>query len=53
MSEQKKELLLELKNLHVDFKMDDQLLNAVNGVNLTVYKGQNLGIVGESGCGKA
>lgn len=53
MSEQKKELLLELKNLHVDFKMDDQLLNAVNGVNLTVYKGQNLGIVGESGCGKS
>lgn len=53
MSETNRELLLELVDLHVDFRMDKQMLNAVSGVNLKAYKGRNLGIVGESGCGKS
>ena len=45
--------LLEIKNLVVQFPSGDRYVNAVNGVNLTIRKGEILGIVGESGCGKS
>ena len=45
------ELILEVKDLVVDFKTDRGKITAVNGVNLEVYKGKTLGIVGESGSG--
>lgn len=35
------------------FKKEKEYLKAVDGVDLTVYKGETLGIVGESGCGKS
>lgn len=34
-------------------KMDDEVVHAVDGVNLHIYPGETLGIVGESGCGKS
>ena len=33
--------------------MDGGAINAVNGVNLSLGKGETLGVVGESGCGKS
>lgn len=45
--------ILEIKNLFVKFPMDGGAIHAVNGVNLSLGKGETLGIVGESGCGKS
>ena len=48
----KNDVLLEVKDLKVHFQMNEGLLKAVDGVDLTVREGRTLGIVGESGCGK-
>jgi peptide/nickel transport system ATP-binding protein len=45
--------LLEVQDLRTSFKTEDGLVKAVDGVSFTVEKGQTLGIVGESGCGKS
>nr|WP_321454692.1 ABC transporter ATP-binding protein [uncultured Cohaesibacter sp.] len=45
--------LLEVKNLHTRFKVRNGYLYAVNGVSFTLDKGEMLGVVGESGCGKS
>lgn len=47
-----KEVLLELKDVKTFFKVNGGILKAVNGVNLTLHKGETIGLVGESGCGK-
>jgi peptide/nickel transport system ATP-binding protein len=46
-------LLLNVENLKTYFKLDDGLLKAVDDVSITMDKGQTLGLVGESGCGKS
>jgi oligopeptide transport system ATP-binding protein len=48
-----KQIILEIKNLHTQFNTDDGVVQAVNGVSLSLYEGETLGIVGESGCGKS
>ena len=48
-----KDNILEVKDLHVDIKMSEGLLTAVRGVNFEMKKGETLGLVGESGCGKS
>jgi len=47
------DLLLEVKDLHVNFYITEGVVQAVNGVNFTLERGKTLGIVGESGCGKS
>jgi len=48
-----KKLLLEVKNLKTYFFTEDGIVKAVDGVDFEVYKGETLGIVGESACGKS
>lgn len=45
--------LIQTKNLKKYFKTAYGDLHAVDGVNLTINKGETLGVVGESGCGKS
>jgi peptide/nickel transport system ATP-binding protein len=45
--------LLEIKGLKTHFKTDDGWLHAVDGVDITVERGETLAVVGESGCGKS
>jgi peptide/nickel transport system ATP-binding protein len=47
------EVILEVKDLKAYFHLDEGLLKAVDGVDLWIKRGQTLGIVGESGCGKS
>ncbi len=46
------ERLLELKGLKTYFFTDEGVVRAVDGVDLHIDKGETLGVVGESGCGK-
>lgn len=50
--EQGSACLLKIDDLYVDYKTDDNLVHAVNGLTLTVNKGETLGLVGETGAGK-
>jgi len=45
--------LLEVKNLKTYFFTEDGVVRAVDGVDFTVNRGEVLGLVGESGCGKS
>jgi peptide/nickel transport system ATP-binding protein len=44
--------LLEIRGLKTHFATDDGMVHAVDGVDLTLDRGETLGVVGESGCGK-
>jgi oligopeptide/dipeptide ABC transporter ATP-binding protein len=48
-----KKPLLEIRNLKTYFYTEDGVVKAVDGVDLEVYPGEILGLVGESGCGKS
>ncbi|MDI3480921.1 MAG: peptide/nickel transport system ATP-binding protein [Tepidanaerobacteraceae bacterium] len=45
--------LVEVRNLKTYFFTDDGIVPAVDGVDFCIKKGETLGIVGESGCGKS
>ena len=46
------ENVLEISNLCVEYRTRDSVVKAVNGLDLTLKKGQALGVVGETGAGK-
>jgi len=46
------ERLLEIKGLKTYFFTDEGVVRAVDGIDLHIDKGETLGVVGESGCGK-
>ena len=45
--------MLEIRNLNVDYGLGDQAVQAVRDVNLTLHRGEVLGLAGESGSGKS
>ncbi|MDX9868879.1 MAG: ATP-binding cassette domain-containing protein, partial [Kiritimatiellia bacterium] len=46
-------MLLEIQDLRVQFDSDGQTVRAVDGVSFAIDRGEVLGLVGESGCGKS
>lgn len=48
-----KDVILEVRDLKKYFKSPTGTLHAVDGVNFSIRKGETLGLVGESGCGKS
>ncbi|MHC2621180.1 ABC-type dipeptide/oligopeptide/nickel transport system ATPase component [Bradyrhizobium huanghuaihaiense] len=46
------EALLNVDNLVVEYGLGNKTVHAVSGVSLQVARGETLGLVGESGCGK-
>lgn len=46
------ELLLDIKNLEVIYQTGKEVVHAVNGVSLSIRRGETLGLVGETGAGK-
>jgi len=44
--------ILEIKNLVVEYMSDDEIVNAVNDIDLSISVGKTLGLVGETGAGK-
>jgi oligopeptide/dipeptide ABC transporter ATP-binding protein len=45
--------LIEVKDLRTHFFLDEGTVRAIDGVNFDIKRGQTLGVVGESGCGKS
>lgn len=53
MNDQRNESILEVRDLRTYFYTEDGVVKAVDGVDLEVKRGEVLGLVGESGCGKS
>jgi oligopeptide transport system ATP-binding protein len=47
------DVLLDVNDLVVQFRTHDGTIHAVNGVSFQLARGERLGLVGESGCGKS
>jgi len=48
-----KDIILKIRGLTIEFRVTRGILRAVDNVDLDVYKGEILGLAGESGCGKS
>ncbi|HNT77872.1 MAG TPA: ATP-binding cassette domain-containing protein, partial [Anaerolineae bacterium] len=48
-----RELLVEVKDLKTYFFLDEGTVKAVDGADFNIRRGETLGVVGESGCGKS
>ena len=46
------ERLLDIRGLQTWFRTDAGMVRAVDGVSLSIARGETLAVVGESGCGK-
>ncbi|WP_292380267.1 ATP-binding cassette domain-containing protein, partial [Mesorhizobium sp.] len=47
------DLLLDVRNLETHFFGEESVTRALGGISFQVKKGETLGVVGESGCGKS
>ncbi len=47
------DVLLRVNDLWVEYASNKRIVNAVNGISFDIKRGQSLGVVGESGCGKS
>jgi len=47
------DILLEVKNLKTYFYTEEGVVRAVDGIDFVIRKGETLGMIGESGCGKS
>ena len=48
-----KDLILEIRDLRIEGLAEDAWTEIVHGVNLTLHRGEVLGLIGESGAGKS
>ncbi|WP_322508492.1 ABC transporter ATP-binding protein [Anaerolinea sp.] len=53
MESKSKDLFIEVKDLHVEFDVRAGIVKAVDGMFLEIRRGQTVGVIGESGCGKS
>jgi peptide/nickel transport system ATP-binding protein/oligopeptide transport system ATP-binding protein len=53
MAKETRDTILEISGLKTQFKTRQGLVTAVDGVDLTIARGETFGVVGESGCGKS
>ena len=44
--------MLDIRGLKTHFTTDDGIVQAVDGVDISIGRGETVGVVGESGCGK-
>ena len=50
---QDKSVLLDIKNLRIEGYSDEKWIEIVHGINLTLHRGEVMGLIGESGAGKS
>ena len=48
-----KPVLLTMRDIHIDGRSDETWLPIIRGVDLTLHRGEVLGLIGESGAGKS
>ena len=53
MSDEKKSVLLEIKDLKIEGYSDEKWIEIVHGIDLTLHRGEVMGLIGESGAGKS
>ncbi len=49
----KKEVLLKIRDLRIEGYSDEKWIEIVHGINLTLHRGEVMGLIGESGAGKS